>query len=233
MSEERILRKQKSTPTHPSASDIKSEIKQICMETITEEIIAKISDQYISKLEKTLGRLDEKLNNVITNLDALNIANLANKKSINALENKCDHLEQQLLKNFLRFTGIKESTNENTASIIIQLLKEQLKIEINKHDIESIYRIGKVTDLNNNTRPILVNLRSNMKKMEILNARKSFKNTPYAVFEEITKKRYNLLLATQKKYGKRNAWSMGGKIYIWNQEKKEKQVINSENDLNS
>ncbi|KAJ8981913.1 hypothetical protein NQ317_008818 [Molorchus minor] len=109
---------------------------------------------------------------------------------------------------------------------------EQLITKLNviclNTDIDSVFRIGKSNN-SNKPRAVLVNFVTNIKRNEVYYARKLLKGSGILMFEDLTKQRFNLLVSAKSKYGKRDAWSANGRIYVL--QDNIKRLINSSEDL--
>ncbi|KAG5864503.1 hypothetical protein JTB14_020051 [Gonioctena quinquepunctata] len=80
-------------------------------------------------------------------------------------------------------------------------------------------------------RPIIVKFITNIEKNEIIGARKLLKNENISVFEDLSKKTFQLLKMAKEKVGPKKAWSLGGKIFVWNEKHNKKIIINNEQDI--
>lgn len=215
--------------------DLKSEIKQICNELLTEDLSDKVCGNISAQLDSKMEVINAKL----AKLDALDviskqIAELnnsfkslansvdSNKKEIINLNKSNDVLVQHSKKNCLRFHGFQESEGENVLEMVKNFINEALKVPCAAQDIDSAFRIGKTSVDSAKPRTILVNFVNNWKRSQVFNLKKSLKKlgTNISIFEDLTKQRYDLLLAAKKKYGQNQAWSSGGKIYAMHHDKK-------------
>ncbi|KAJ8912309.1 hypothetical protein NQ315_017342 [Exocentrus adspersus] len=78
-----------------------------------------------------------------------------------------------------------------------------------------VHHIGK-NSVQNNTRPIRITFVSSIKR---------------DTCENLTRTQYDLQAAKDKKYGNRNTWMMGGKVYI--KKNKDKHMISTIQDLDT
>lgn len=197
-----------------------------------EQLITKVCTNFVNQLEikidKKFSELNEKLNDFSNTLKNLNEDICESKKAIKSIQSKCDYLEQFIKRNTLQFHGLEEGVNENSVTVLVDYINNQLKVQCAKNDIDSLFRVGK-KDNAKKPRAITVTFVSNDKRNEIFSAKRFSKNSNVVIYEDLTKKRYELLLLAKEKYGKREAWSMGGKIYALRGGRK--CLINSVDDL--
>lgn len=191
-----------------------SEIEQLITKVCTN-----FSNQLENKIEKKFNELNEKLNAVQNTLESLKIDLRSNSNAIQSLELKCDYLEQFVKRNTIQFYGFEERENENIIDLLLEHINKHLNVPCVKEDIDSIYRAGK-KNFANKPRPIKVTFISNVKRNDIFSAKRFSKNTKIMMYEDLTKTRYELLLQAKQKYGKREAWSMGGQVYALQDGKK-------------
>lgn len=221
--------------------ELKSEIVQIVNESLSEDLTNKLCSKVFKQIDKRLEAWEGKFANIdalssnLAKLDklddlAMNVADLnaslkglndcldSNKKSILVLNKTCEQIQQNCKSNQLRFCGFGEIENENPVEIIAKFVSTQLKIPCVVQDIDHAFRLGKMVEGNNRT--ILVKFVNFWKRSQILNAKKSLKGAGISLFEDLTKDRYEVLMAAKKKYGKHQAWSAGGKIFAFSNGKK-------------
>lgn len=105
-----------------------------------------------------------------------------------------------------------------------------LKVPCTHQDIDCAFRIGK--QINSEKPPaILVNFVSNIKRTQVFNAKKLLKKTSHSIYEDLTQRRYELLMAAKKKYGVGKVWSVNGKIFLLKGNDNQKIQIYSLGDL--
>lgn len=206
----------------------------------TDELINKVCTSFSNKLE---ARIDKKLDRLESKLDAklneLNnsIKDLGNISSSNAIaikvvEQKCDSMEQYSKRNALRIVGFPERESENILDDVITFISSKLNISCRVNDFDCVFRVGNLKEQGKaRPRPILVQFISNIKRDEVYVAKKLLKGTDITIYEDLTTTRYTLLSAAKKKYGNKNAWSSGGKIFVWSAEENKRRQISSGTDL--
>lgn len=207
----------------------------VTQELSTEDLINKVCSYFMEKIESSFeskfDKLCDKLNNLQDTLNNINKTVDSHQKIISAVEDRCDEMEQHCKKNALRICGLaEENRNETVLDNVIRFFSTKLNITCKNEDFDSVFRIGK---FNNTEKPrtILVNFISNIKRSEVFTAKKLLKNNEVSMFEDLTKKRFELLIAAKKKMGPANAWSSNGRIYVWCEKSRKRCVINKEVDL--
>lgn len=203
-----------------------------CSEGNLDQLINKVCANFVKQLEekfdKKLDKLHDKISDVLTLIDKVKDEVTLNKRCINSISEKSDKLEQYQKRNSLRFLGFKEESDENVLEVMLNFINNKLQVICTKDNIDSVFRVGKT--ISNKNRPILINFATNIKKNEVLMAKKqNMKGTEFAIFEDLTKQRYGILLKAKDKFGKNNAWSSGGNIYVLRNHNK--CLINAETDL--
>ncbi|KAJ8927523.1 hypothetical protein NQ314_020025 [Rhamnusium bicolor] len=145
-----------------------------------------------------MEKINKKLMDVSDSLKLLDKTVSSNTKAISELTDKFDLLEQYFKKNFLRFLGIAENNDEDLVEIIVSLINNTLKVPCANQDIDYTFRVSKLTQADN-TRAVLVNFVSNIKRTQVFNSRKLLKGTNLSVYEDLTRKRYDLLKEAKKR----------------------------------
>lgn len=193
-----------------------------------EKLMSKVCNNFLaqfeSKLDSRLQKLEDKLTQVCDSIKALTASVEKNSKKIIELDEKIDNLEQDRKKNCIRICGLPENPNENLIESIIHFVRTDLKINCASSEIDYCFRMGAVSE-DDGPRTIIANFLCNWKKNEIMGAKTILKGTPFAVFEDLTPKRYKMLEQAKRKYGKNKAWSSGGKVYFWDPKNNKKTLI--------
>lgn len=203
---------------------------EVDIESLINKVCTTFVKQLECKMDENLEKLDKKLVEVSNSIKLLNVTATSNCKAIEDLSVANDNLEQYSKKNSLRFLGVAESENEVVVKGILHLINNTLKVPCNYQDIDCAFRMGKHIN-GDKPRVILVNFVSNIKRAEVFYAKKSLKKTKVSVHEDLTHRRYELLMAAKNKYGVGKVWSANGKIFLLKGDDNRKIVINSLNDL--
>ncbi|KAJ8914495.1 hypothetical protein NQ315_002767 [Exocentrus adspersus] len=199
-----------------------------------EQLVNNICNTFVNKLEarldKKFSKLSDKLSELSDGFKVLTEVVDVNKKAIQSIRTTADYLEQYHKRNTLRFHGLPESLPRgNDMSTILSFIEDKMQIQCTKNDIDSIFRASKLIDAANKPRSLIVNFVTNIKRNEVYSAKKRLKNSGVVVFEDLSKSRFHLLSEAKKKYGNRDVWTTGGKVYVLRENKK--WVVNSVDDL--
>lgn len=194
--------------------DMEELINRVCS-TFCEKIESSIE----AKLEQLDQKLESKIDKVVNSLkDVRELASI-NKEKINTLEDRVEVLEQQSKRFSLRFVGLNYIANtDDLIKTIIKLIKSKMNINCSNDDIQQAFYINK----NNKNNTVLVQFTNVSKRDEVFNAKKILKDSKILIFEDLTKSRYQLLSEAKKKHGNKNAWSIGGKIFAWDDKQNSK-----------
>ena len=204
-----------------SEDDIEKLISRVCTHFVTQ-----LKEELNSKIDK----LDEKISKVFDSLASIKSSVQNNSKSIENLQRKYDELDQGCRKNSLRICGFQEEDDEDLLALLPEFFSQKLNISCSSKDIDYVFRLK--SDKNGEApAAIIVNFVQNCTRNKIYMAKKHLKNCPVSVFEDLTRPRYELLLSTKQKFGKKMAWSSAGKIYAWNASSNKKVLIQSKDDL--
>lgn len=118
------------------------------------------------KLSQSIRQLNEKCTQLQNENKLLHDAIKKRDEKITILENEIetlkvhvDNFEQQDKMCNLRFTGVKEVTNESTESVVTELINTTLKVQLDKTTIEKAYRVGSASGTSQ-VRPILVRFKT-------------------------------------------------------------------------
>lgn len=218
MSRERQLRSVNST-----TEDYSTIITKV-LESPT--FIEKLGVLIAQVVKKEVGDVVQGLQNKVASLES----ELQESKQL--VEDYKDRLEQYSRANSLRIFGVKENEGEDTNSVIMDIVKSKLKIDINIRDIDFTHRLGGKSGANNQRpRAIIVKFVNRHLRNKCLHNRSVLKHTNIVIKEDLTPKRAALLKMATNKFGFKHAWSSNGNIIV-----KINNIIHkifSEKDLNS
>lgn len=151
----------------------------------------KSQETKILKMEESITKtINDNINDKFTYLEQKN-KDLEEK--IEGQEKKIEYLERENRKKNLIFFGVEEKENSylELELTIIQIIRDELKINCEKSDLEAIKRLGKKTG---KIRPVLVTLLTLGKKIMILKNKKNLEGTGIYLKEDYSAK----VLATRK-----------------------------------
>lgn len=196
------------------------------MKTFKEDL-AKVrqSQETKTKGNTDLDYLEQKFNRFSAKAMSY-IENIA--VSLSKLENKVDDLEQYGRRNCLLLHGIPERVaKDNPEDIVIKTIKEKLKIDIDKREIDRVHRIGQIKPVRTvaeavreGTRPIIIKFTNYRSRQIVFSNKRLLKGSGISITESLTKNRMKLVRQAQETYGNRNVWTYDGKIVILNDQHK-------------
>ena len=124
-----------------------------------------------------------------------------------------DQQAQFSRRNCLLFHGIKEEKDEDTDSIIINTVKEDMDIEILPNDLDRSHRIGNPKTKKKET-PIIVKFIRYSLRHDIFKNKKFLKGKGASITESLTKDFMVKLNEARETYGFKNVWTSDGKIFF-------------------
>ena len=165
--------------------------------------------QRISLLEERMATKDEE-NRIL-------------KIQMAGLRDELDAAEQYSRRNCLIFHGISEIKGESTSDKVLDIIHNNLGVNSDKvsvRDIHRSHRLGKFVQQSERTtraskqrsRPIIVKFKGYDSREEVFKNKRYLKGSGVMVTENLTAKRYKLLLKCFEKLGKGNVWTLDGRI---------------------
>ena len=129
------------------------------------------------------------------------------------METQVDQQAQYSHRNCFLFHKIKEEKDEDTNSIIINTVKEEMDIEILSNDLDWSHHIGNAKT-KKKERPIIVKFVRYNLRHNIFKNKKLLKGKGVSITESLTKDRMAKLNEARETYGFRNVWTSDGKIFF-------------------
>lgn len=188
-------------------------------------------EQNIERILNTVERTEKKIDSCVLEINVLKekvkIVEEENKQLVQIttrLEGKIDQLENQSRRNNIVIYGIPEIQDENwekTEKLLLNFVREMLKIELEQYSVERAYRLGYAKNMK---RPIIAKLNNFKTKDLIMKNAKFLKNTEFAISEDYSQKvkdersQLKPLINIAKEQGKRaflsfNKISIDGRKY--------------------
>ena len=223
-----------------SGSNVSTETEMYDTDTILLKMTELLCDEQILKKMKTTlfpQELSDKLDHLSAQVEVLT-KQLATKeqriteleKKVATLEAQTDAVEQYSRCANLRFQGIPDSDGEDTDSLIITLINEQINVEprVQNTDIERSHRVGPKLDKQGRrrVRPIIVRFAKERTRDVVYRARFRLKDVnakrpleKIFINEDLTSTRASLAAEARsiKKAGKiQDTWTYNGNILIKN-----------------
>ena len=139
----------------------------------------------LSTVQKELSEKDKKIDLLTGEVNGL-------KEKINDLESNIDSVDQYERRDTIILNGPslpQENNNEHTTSVVINTIKDNLKINLKESDISVSHRLGVPKQQKN--RPIIVKLMNRTLKQDLIGACINLKPKLY-INESLTPKRRSL-----------------------------------------
>lgn len=189
----------------------------------------------VSTIVKALAILSQEKDKEIAKLQD-QVSSL--QKTVRKLEEQVDDVEQYERRDTIIISGPalpSEQSQENSTSLVVNAIKQNLHINLNHSDINVAHRLGPKRQ--NKDRPVIVKLLNRSKKSEIMEACVTVKPNLY-VNESLTPKRrtiFNTIWEIRKKNREvfQQRYTRDGKIFVKLKTSNQKHVITTEESLNT
>lgn len=172
-------------PTRQSLPLTISNMIQDDISTLTEESRV-IVNTIIKAVQLIMDKKDEHIDQLKTTIVTL-------ENRVSQLENQIDDVSQYERRDTLIISGPslpQETSNESAAEVVVNTIRETLKVNISSNDINVAHRLGSKLK-QNQKKPMIVKLQSRLKKDEIMSACITMRPNLY-VNESLTPKRLAL-----------------------------------------
>lgn len=137
------------------------------------------------------------------------------------LTDNLDDLEQYSRRNCLLLHGIKESSDEKTDQIVIQIINDKLHLNLQPGDIDRSHRLGQSRKRPNmKPRSIIIKFVSYRSRSTVFKNKRLLKGSGLVITENLTRRRNELLKAAKACPYVEAAWSMDGRIILLRNDKK-------------
>ena len=160
--------------------------------------------QYVSELEGRLA-IQKTVTDTLT-VDRDNI-----QKKIGLLEDEIDSLQQYSRRTCLLVHGVKETKDENTDNVVMDVIESKLNVELSQNDIGRTHRLGRKTN-GEKPRPLIVRFATYRPRKKVFDSKRKLKGQGIVITENLTKKRYSLLQKCIVEFGRDKVWSFDGRI---------------------
>lgn len=189
-----------------------SQIEIIVKNTLTlpsvQDAIAKlVSKIVIQKYEDQIKALSKKVSDLENTLYKKN-------EEIAHAQGSINDLEQYSRRNCLRVFGIEETPGENVNTVVMNLFKNNLRVDVSTDEIDRCHRIGKSST--GKHRPIIIKFTRYTTRAMVFQKKKNLKGSRIIIREDLTKNNLLLLNEAVKSCGSRNVWTKDGNIFCKN-----------------
>lgn len=214
--------------------NLQKTVKTCDLESMVTNIVTGLLKSYEKEAEKRETQLKQKIDRLTTDVDKLTMENEtlrekiceANKnnrdlqKEMNEVRDlatfstvKSNYNEQYSRKNNIKIYGIPETKGENIVEVVKSTLKKKGGVEVDHRDIEAVHRIPGSRP--NAPRPILMKMRNNDKKANIMRCRSAVKDSPGNVRlgDDVTKENRELIVRLIDHESITSAWYFNGSVY--------------------
>ena len=182
-------------------------ITDAILERVSQNVYQAMDHQFQAR-ENEVSHLQEK----VTSLEG----------ELARVKDELDEHEQYSRRNSLRVYGVKEEKDENTDTVVIDLIKSKLDIEVTEKDLDRSHRVTPRI-ASNGPRPIIVKFARHNVRQKVYATRTKLKKTKIFIREDLTMKKQKLMRETLNNGSILKAWSNDGRIRALTKESK---VIN-------
>ena len=134
------------------------------------------------------------------------------------LPERLDELDQYGRRNMIRLSGVPETgDSESTIDVVIETIKKNLNIELQKSDIDRTHRLGTYNSNATNPRSIVIKFSNYTSRSLIYGERRRLRDTKLFLNDHLTatRSRYLYIARLYKKSDLiTNAWSAEGRILV-------------------
>lgn len=151
-----------------------------------------LNEQNKIMLDAILKRFDENEKRLMEEINSLKVANEGLRNRVDVMEKTVQNqkevilqLEKRLNSNNIIIHGVDENKDDTgLEDALIDLLNSKLAVNIKKHDVQQVYRLG-----NNkyNARPIKVLLNNHKTKLSIMKEKKKLAGTSIFINDDLPK----------------------------------------------
>ena len=202
----------------------KNDIVSLIQSTLKEFFGAYTGDFIQTFTEKVTTAILEVTNKVIEDHEN-KISELSNKNR--ELEAKIDSLQQYSRRNSVRIFGIPENNEEDIQEKVLEIFRENLKLEITADHVDACHRVGKrstgsETKVNTrstkSTKPqpprgVIVKFVNHNYRQRVYDGKRCLKGTKIVIREDLTRDSLNLVKAACERFGEKNVWTYNGNVY--------------------
>lgn len=167
--------------------------------------------------------------NIMESMNAVKMDLCKLKTISNEIQEQIYQSKLGLNQNIILVHGIRENAN-NIFSEVLELFNNNLNIQVNKHQIDSCYRLGKKGPDKRRPRPVIVRFCQRWVRDEIFFNKKKLKGSAFLITELLTSSNFALFKLAKSNFG--NAvWTFGGMVYVLGNDGTRK-MVKTESDLN-
>jgi hypothetical protein len=135
----------------------------------------KSSEVFRSVIVEALNfAISETLKPLQADIKFLKSENEALRSELAEVKAKSNENEQYSRRNNVRIFGLPENVRENCYDVVLDLCNE-LNIEVSRNELDRVHRVGRVSNVADYRRPMIVKLIGHQSKLKLIKARKNLK----------------------------------------------------------
>jgi hypothetical protein len=158
----------------------------------------KSSEVFRSVIVEALNfAISETLKPLQADIKFLKSENEALRSELAEVKAKSNENEQYSRRNNVRIFGLPENVRENCYDVVLDLCNE-LNIEVSRNELDRVHRVGRVSNVADYRRPMIVKLIGHQSKLKLIKARKNLKGKDIYIREDLTKVNHALLMFVKK-----------------------------------
>ena len=210
---------EKVNSAEENINSIKGKIDSLSAKTETDTSLLKTEFELIKgknlELEKSAQFASDVIDEMKTKVDLLTSSNSKLLKSVDLLSAQLDSNEQHNRNECLLLHGVPESDKETpiqSSTLFVEKINHHLKADMAVGHIRRAHRLGKKR-ANGKPRPIIARFWDSGLRNHLYFNKKEFKNTPFSITENLTRRRMLIKNEAEGKYGSSNVWTKEGRIY--------------------
>lgn len=205
-------------------STIKTLVNKICS---SEEFINEIAESIIAMVSK---QFKEKIQVLENENSVLKSRIMKQEEAVVTINKRYEKMEQNYRNKGIRIYGVKEGRNENTTKVVIDLIKQKIKLDVKESKIKSYYGIGK--SQKDKPRVIFVYFNRLDVKKKVYSNKKIFKGSGIVIREDLTKEKLNVLKMALEKIGQNGkVWTNNGRVFVKSNNSEAIINVNSKEDI--
>ena len=204
-----------------STKNLQDQLKEIITaDSFVEKLVGLIADAILERVTQNVYK-------------AVDHQQEAHKQKVTDLQKKVTYLEGDLARvkddlddheqysrrNSLHLYGIKEKKDKNTDTIVVELIKSKLDVDVTEKDLDRSHRVTPKNP-SNGPRPIIVKFARHNVRQKVYAVRTKLKGSQIFIREDLTVKKQKLMRETLKHESIAKAWSTDGRIRALTKENK-------------
>ena len=186
----------------------------------TEQVRVPLGNIIQDKLETLTDNYETRLRELESKSLELELENKSLKTRLDTAESAIDELEQYGRRNALRVSNNwPEAAQEDTDTLIVQMARDHLNIDLQPSDISRSHRVGPPTP--DKPRPVLVKFSTYRARERIYRARSKLKNSHSGIYlnEDLTRKRGQLAYVARRLKREQqitDTWTYDCRVFVKN-----------------